>query len=235
MYRKKTITMIFLGIVILTVTTALSYALIMGNFAEIAFVPPVDPEDPETKSIPLSDSIINGAGSYLKAYSNLMLFLNRVEMADIDGVDYKEMGTILNNAVGDMEMAKEAYTGLKQSMDNTPYNPAVIDYLLAFDYKGLQEAYGLNASIFEQVGSYLGKGDVRGFFGHLLTSTGAILEQLYKMKESVDTENLPAIEDLWRINQDFSETMLFGQYAAKVFKNFIIKRGKEWEKFQKNY
>jgi hypothetical protein len=220
-YRKQTITMIFLGIVILTITTAVSYAYVMGNFGEIAYVPPVDPEEPELKSKPLSDFIINGAGSFLKSYANVLVFLNRVEIADIDGVDYKEMGTILNNAVGNMEMAKEAYTGLNQLMDNTPYNPAMIDYLLAFDYNGFQEVYGLNASIFERVGSYLGKGDVRGVFGHLLTNTADILEQLYKLKESVDTENLPAIEDLWRINQVFSQTVLLGQYGSSIFKNVL--------------
>jgi hypothetical protein len=212
--------MILLGIVILTITTALSYARIMANYGENAYVDPVDPLNPETKSKPLNTYIVNGAGSYLKAYANLMLFLNRVEMSDIDGIDYKEMGNILGNAVADMEKAKEAYTVLKQLMDTTPYNLNMIDYLLAFDYKGFQEVQGLNAPIFEQVGSYLGKGDVRGVFGYLLTSTADILDQLYQVKESVDIEKLPAVDDLWHINQDFSETMLFGQYAANVFKNF---------------
>jgi hypothetical protein len=213
--------MICLGIVILIITTSVSYARIMGNFTDIAYVVPVDPVDPDAKSKPLNTCIVNGAGSFLKAYSHVILFLTRVEMADINGVNYIELRNILNNAVVNMEMAKDAYINLKQLMDATPYNPAVIDYLLAFDYNGFQEAYGLNASIFEKVGSYLGKGDVRGVFGYLLTRTADILEQLYKMKESVDTEKLPEIEDLWRINQEFSETMLFGQYVSTTLKNLL--------------
>lgn len=220
-YQKKKVSMIFLGIVILIITTAFSYARIMGNYGEDVYVVPVDPLNPETKSKPLNTYIVNSAGSYLNAYSNLILFLNRFEMADVNGVNYVELQNILNNTVVNMEKAKETYINLKKLMDNTPYNPVMIDYLLAFDYNGFQEAYGLNASIFEQVGSYLGKGDVRGVFGYLLKSTTDILEQLYKLKESVDNEKLPNIEDLWRINQDFSETMLFGQYVSKTLKNIL--------------
>jgi hypothetical protein len=206
---------VFLIVIMLAVMYVYSYAYIMANYGENAY------QDPEKRSVQVNVYIVNGAGYFLKAYSDTLLLLNRVEMVDINGVNYVELQAILNNAVGSMENAKEAYTNLKQLADTTPYNPAMIDYLLDFDYNGFQGAYGLNASIFAQVESYLGRGDVNGFFGYLLTSTVDILEQLYKLKKSVDASEFPKIVALWRINQDFSEIMLCGQYAAKVFKNFI--------------
>ncbi len=64
---------------------------------------------------------------------------------------------------------------------------------------------------------FLGKGDVRGFFGRLLSDTDEILIKLYSIKVMVEADVFPDLSTLWRVNQDYAETILFGQFAAEVF------------------
>jgi hypothetical protein len=115
-----------------------------------------------------------------------------------------------------MEKAKENYEFLKQIADTTPYNPVVIDKLLSFDYSGFCRERGLNKDAFEDVKQFLGKGDARGVFNKILTDTTVILNSLNTIKISVDMKRFPLLSNLWRLNQRFAETLLFGQYCAEV-------------------
>ncbi len=214
---KKLFLKSFISLFVLMGINLMSFGLIMGNFGDCGFVEDEGKGLSIVKDISIKLYIIEGAGYFLNSYSDMHLFLNKVEMSELNGIDYKELRDILFRAIENMEKAKEAYYNLKQKADNTPYNQSVIDNLLSFDYKGFQKERGLNKKIFKDVESYLSKGDVRGFFTILLSNTEQILNKLYTIKESVDAEKFPEISTLWRINQDYSGTMLFGQYAAEIF------------------
>jgi hypothetical protein len=213
---KRLLAGILFAFIALFVTSNFSYPLIMGNFSENSFV------NPDVESTPLNTHIVNGAGFFLKSYSDTLLLLNRIETADINGIDYNELEILVSSAIENMHRSKEAYANLKQLADRTPYNQVMIAKLLSFDYNGFKHDKGFNPIVLKQVESYLGRGDVRGFYGHLLSATIDISTRLNTIKASIDAASLPKIETLWRINQEFSETMLFGQYAANVFKNFSI-------------
>ncbi|MCP5107333.1 MAG: hypothetical protein GY950_28360 [bacterium] len=146
-----------------------------------------------------------------------MLFLNKVEISELNGIDYNELGVIINRAVENMEQAKAHYVNLKQAADRTPYNQEVISLLVSFDYKTFKKERGLNSAVFRYVKKYLRRGDVRGVFSRLLAKTGVILDKLYRVKEYTDSEKFPELSLLWRLNQDYSETILFGQHAAEIF------------------
>ena len=195
----------------------MSFGLIMGNRGDCAF------GGGGEKGGSIKSYIIEGAGYFLNSYSDSLLFLNKIEMSETNGVDYNEIRGILYSAIENMENAKDAYSNLKQAADNTPYNQAMIDQLLSFDYTGFQSEKGMNESIFKTVESYLSKGDVRGFFTLLLSNSEQILTRLYTIKESVDTDTFPGLSNLWRVNQVFSETLFFGQYGSEVFFEIIGK------------
>jgi len=186
-------------------------ALIIANRGDCAFGGGGEKEGS------IKSYIIEGAGYFLSSYSDTLLFLNKIEMSELIGVDYKELRAILYRAIENMEKARDAYSNLKQMADNTPYNQAMIDQLLSFDYAGFQNEKVLNNTIFKTVESYLSKGDVRGFFTLLLSNSEQILNKLYTIKAWVDTDTFPGLSTLWRVNQVFSETMFFGQYGAEVF------------------
>lgn len=161
--------------------------------------------------------IVEGAGYYLQSYSDMLLLLNKVEMSEVYGLHYEEAQTIINSAIDRLENAKTAYLGLKTLAAVTPYNPDVINLLVTFDYKSFQKEKGLNPYIFNQVETFLSKGDIRGVYDKLYEDVDTILGKLYNVKYSLDKNEFPVIEELWRINQFYSESIAFGQGIAEVF------------------
>jgi hypothetical protein len=124
---------------------------------------------------------------------------------------------MINNTIAHVTNAKTKYHDLTQMADAAPYDQSFITELVNFDYVSLQQAKSLNSVIFNQVETYLSAGDIRGIFHKTLADTQQILDLLIPIKSAVDAETLPGTEDLWRVNQSYSETQLTGQYAAEVF------------------
>jgi hypothetical protein len=211
----KTLKILLVGIsaslIVLFVTSNFSYPLIMGNFGENLY------DYQKESSTRITVYIVEGAGNFLQAYSDILLLLNRVEMAGIDGIDYKEVEEMLDRAIMSLDQAKGAYERLTRETAYIPYNTTMIDKLLRFDYPGFEKERGLNAAVFKKVRSYLFIGDVRGIYRFLLENTVVISKQLHRIKEYVAAGKFPGISRLWRLNQDFAETILFGQHAAQVF------------------
>ena len=223
---KKTNQKIILGLLILGLFAFNSYSYVTFNWSDCAYRGECDGgESTSLIMVPMSMSmhtyIVEGAGYFLDSHSNFQAFLSRVEMSEINGVDYNELREILYKSIEDMEKAREAYYNLKITADNTPYKEPVIEALRAFDYDGFQEANGLIPYIFEKVKGYLSKGDVRGIYADALSSMESLLEKLYTVKESLDTDQFPEIKELWRINQFYSESLFTGQYTSEVFKYIL--------------
>jgi hypothetical protein len=205
----------FATLLVLLITNSI-YPLVMGNFSENAYDGSTD-DNTEKLTISLSNYIVNGAGYYLKAYSETLMFLNRVEMSEVAAQDFNEMLDIVNRAIDNIKIAGEYYRSINARLAYLPYDFNIFYRLLYFDYAGFQREKGLNASIFQKVRYYLGYGDVNGIFSTLQTDTENILSRLYTIKSMVEAGQYPDLENLWRINQQFSETMLFGQYTSEIF------------------
>jgi hypothetical protein len=206
---KTAILKVFLGIFILGFFHMQGIARYIVNTSEIAF------EEPGSTGI--RQYVIEAAGSFLKSQSDFLLFLNKIEMEEINGVDYAELQQVINNAVVHMENARAKYNALTQLADNTPYDQPTITVLMGFDYASFQGSKGLNSVIFNEVETYLSGGDVRGLYHQLLADTQFILDQLTVIKSDVDAEVIPGNSGPWQVNQSYCETLLFGQYAAEIF------------------
>jgi hypothetical protein len=217
---KKLISKFFLGVLILILFNSITYSRIVGNWAECGFGE-CGAESKSLTSFTIRIYIIEGAGYFLNSHSGIQAFLNRVELSELNGIDFNEMREILYKAIEDMEKAKASYYNLKQVADKTPYNPIMINFLLDFDYDGFQKEKGLNLTIFETVRNYLSKGDIRGIFSTFLTNNESILEQLYTIKELLDADKLPEISILWRLNQSYTDNQFFGQYTSEIFHEIL--------------
>ncbi len=163
--------------------------------------------------------IIEGAGYFLKSRSDLLLLLNKIELSELNGIDYLELQNIIKSVIENMENAKATYENLIAIAKETPYNESVIETLKNFDYPGFQENQGLNNEIFKEVENLLIKGDVTGVFEKFKDDLENILATMYEVKYTVDSNTFPEIAVLWEINQKYVYSLLFGQYVAVVCKN----------------
>lgn len=207
--NNSVILKLLLGVFVLFLFNNHVFTKLVHNGAKKGF------EEPESTII--QGYVIEAAGHFLESHSDFLLFLNRIELADLNGVDYSELQSMINNTIANMENAKTKYNELTQIADAAPYDQSFITGLLNFDYASLQQDKSLNSVIFNEVENYLSTGDIRGIFHKTLADTQHILDMLTLIKSAVDAETLPETEDLWRVNQAYSETQLVGQYAAEVF------------------
>jgi hypothetical protein len=161
--------------------------------------------------------VVEAAGYFLKSQADMFLFLSKIELSELEGTDFSELQTVIDRAVFNMRNANTKYSELAAAADAANYNQTVIDQLVSFNYVKFQKSKGLNRVVCDEVEAYLGAGDVRGVYYKLYRDTQQILDLLTVLKSAVDTNTLPGMEDLWRANRSFSNTFLFGQYAAEIF------------------
>ena len=174
-------------------------------------------DDSGEKYISIKSMIVDGAANYLAAYSDYLLFLNRVELSSENSPGYDEMQTFLHRCLEKLNRAKTAYLALNQNAANTPYNFEMIYNLIFFNYDLFQWERGLNPYIFKDVVKYLMYGNVNGIFDRMLSGTETLILKVSAVKLMADAYQFPDLHSIWRLNQLFSETLLFGQYAAEVF------------------
>jgi len=161
--------------------------------------------------------IILGGGYFLESHAGFQAFLNKVELAELSGIDYEEMQAVLQETISAIESARTYYYELMTLAQVTPYNQTVIEQLKSFNYSKFCSEKGLNPVILTRVENFLGQGDVTGILTDMYTRTVQLVEQLYTVKRDVDKNIFPSITILWQISQQYFDAYLGGQYTAMVF------------------
>jgi len=161
--------------------------------------------------------IVEGAGFYLSADTDIQALLEIIEMQDSRGLDFNQLARLVDSAAAHMKNAVETYRKLIEIAGGTPYNVDVQAALKNFDYNGFMLANGLNAATFGNVEKYLGNGDITGTLKKAYSDFKAISGLLNSIKTEVSTSKLPGLEIFWRLNETCAETSLFGSYVTRVF------------------
>jgi hypothetical protein len=165
--------------------------------------------------------IAEGAGYFLKSQSNFLLFLAKLETSELTHLNYVDLQEILLESKVNLELSKESYKLLVEIAEKTPYNNILLEQLQQFDYHKFEKNTGLNSVIFRSIAGFLKKGDIRGAYKHNYNSITTLLEKIGSIKSTIDSGLTPKLSDLWRINQSYSEIILFGQYATEVVFNIL--------------
>ena len=165
----------------------------------------------------IENYIIEGGGYFLKANSGISLFLNKVELSALNGVDYAELNAILNSAADNMQAACSTYENLIKLAEITPYDEAVTAALKTFNYNGFLKEKNLIPVIFNEVGEYLKRGDITGALKKIQEKFDEISTLLAAIRVEATAGNLPGTANLWVLNGKCCRALLFGQYIAEVF------------------
>lgn len=164
----------------------------------------------------LDNYVIDGAGYFLEAYSNTLLLMKKIEWTGKAGLNTHDMNLLVDNALENIESAREAYVNLTRAADNTPYNPVIIEKLKNFDYDAFQKDNGLNPGVFSSVKAYLATGDIRKLYYDFSSTVEEISGLLKQVKEQINAGNFAPVKEIWKLNGLFSESLLFGQYVSQV-------------------
>lgn len=208
--RKISRLLSFLSALILV--SNFSFGLIIFNESPIAFPIP-DGYSPDS----IENDVVQGAGYFLKSYSDFLLFLNKIELSVLEQTNYPELKGLISSAVKNLWEAKNSYTSLISIASATPYDQYIQGKLKTFNYLEFQVQGHFNQEIFKYVEGYLKAGDVTGAYIRFKSGIELILEILYRINQKIEENVLPDTVDIWKVNQAYSEGLLFGQYVAQVF------------------
>lgn len=209
-----------ISVLVLMVFAGQILAIVYANHSCYAYNNCLPPPGFKSFTSPtIGQLIIEGAGYFLASHYEMLRFLYKTELSEVNGVNYLELQEILISAIANMESASGTYKNLIQLARETPYDPAVIDKLMKFDYQGFMKKKSLTSDVFLKVQGFLAKGNVTGAYISMKASKDAIIAQLYAIKASLDANVFPDINQIYRANQAYHDTMLFGQYMADVFNN----------------
>ncbi len=210
---KQTIWKILTVLLVSVLASSNLFGVIWGNDLDSGF-------DGAGTVQPLAEvrgTVIRGAAHFLDAYSFVLVFMNRIECAELEGVDVPELRKLIGKAVESINAAAGSYVRLEKNTAPLPYNAEIINRLARLDFENFKVRHRLNGEIFQQVQLYLSGGDIRGVCRRLSMDISTISRHLTQMKEVLDGGGIPGIEEVWQLNHTFSSSLLFGQYVAMVF------------------
>jgi hypothetical protein len=208
--KNSKILKLIMVVIIITMLSMNVWGLVFHNESPIIF--PGDEKSPSLESY-----VVTGAAGFLRSYSSMLLFLNKIELSVYNDLDYSELQSVLNSAIEQMNDARSAYNDLNREVSLLPYNPEVVAELAVFDYNGFEKAKFSNPSVFSEVRGYLKDGNVKGIYQKTLSDIEGILNMLAVLKTKIDAGQFPALSDLYKTNQSYSQALLFGQYVAEIF------------------
>lgn len=231
---KKSIFSVLLMAMLMLFATPYAFGVVWGNDSPNGFEDPIPggtgstgtpsgsgllPESTKETGIDydLDYYVVQGAGHFLRAYADILVLSNRIELGGLCVSKDPDFKGLLDSASSQMNAAGNMYVKLKQQAAVTPYKPEVIDMLARFDYAGFQDAYRLNGTVFQEVIKYLKKGDIRGVYGHMSGDIENLMGGLDTIRRQMDTQGCVEIRDVWQLNQEAAQSYLFGQYVAMVF------------------
>jgi transcriptional regulator with XRE-family HTH domain len=216
---KKTMLQSVIALVLVFSLSNFVYSYLGYNWRECLNTPGCTCTFTPSSTIPtLKMYITMSAGYFLNSNSAYQAFLNRVELAELNGINLIEWKNIFNGAIDDMERAKKMYENFKIASAKLSYNDDMIVKLLNFDYDHFRNQNGLIKPIFEKVKAFLVNADINGLDSMVLFNMDTILNQLYTVKSILDKDLVPDVSILWRINQAYLEAHLFGQYMSEILK-----------------
>lgn len=208
---------IFVLVIILAVAQSNAFTIIWGNGAGGGYGNSADGESAVCGGSLIEYYIIEIAGHYLEAYSSILSFFNRVELADESSRDFFLWQSILNKAIIQMNQAQAAYDILIREAEAAPYNETVLSKLKNFNYYQFRIDRGLKIEIFQEVEEYLKQGDITGVFKRIRANFNEIGSRLTALHGEVSQGKMLALVSLWDLNELCSSTLLFGQYISRVF------------------
>jgi hypothetical protein len=219
--RNQMLMKVFMGAVISMMICTTGFTYVLGNGAGGVYG-----NNGGGKSLPIARAsssdqieylIQDGGGYFLDALSGIFAISNRIETADIKGVDYDNLQKQAAWALENIKNAKETYARLIPIAEATPYLEAAIYNLAHFEYETFMIKYSLNVQIFKEVEGYLKKGDITGAFKRIYAGILTMEKLLISINGAVKSKIMPGLSVVWQLNEVSSGTLLFGQYLARVF------------------
>ena len=206
---KKRLIRLMMGLVLIGISIAYLNAVMVLN----------DPESPfrGKTSVQVGDMITDSASELLQSASEAFLFLNEVEIAGKNGLNVGSALQRVDMAAARVEQALNLFKNIIAVGHEAGYENNRIGKLRDFSYGQFAKDNGLSEAIMGEVSAYLANGNVLGFYRRHARNLQKLLNTLQLIKTDLLAGKLSENQVLWSLLQQYSSTMMFGNYASLVF------------------
>ncbi len=165
----------------------------------------------------VNEYTFKGGTYFLEAYSNVIAYLKVVENEATEKLDTTEVQLYLDNALENVKLARDTFSQLKEEMLTASYNMISVKMLKNMDYIAFRVSISADKETFNQVSFYLKRADIPGLIGKMVSDMDAMMRTLKQLKLKIPMGIIASLPLSWELNRQFSESLMFGQYAAQVF------------------
>ncbi|MCP4150823.1 MAG: hypothetical protein GY757_23960 [bacterium] len=246
--KEKAIIKSLLILILFCLSTATGYANFVGNGSSAAYVNIRTSSDCVAAEIVPNEFIrffvVKAAIYLLDSQVEYIKFLHTLELSEINPSilddcregqqqpDEFDFNNFLNNALQKMDHSITNYDELLNHLDNHTYNCMMRDRLACYDYDALflrilgGDTPSAPDLLFEEIRSLLITCNIKLFYIQLLKKTKEIESQLRKLQSEIANETTAVtgydnLSKMWRINQNYTDTIRYGQYASEVFMDIL--------------
>ena len=206
---KKRISQLAIGLVLIGTSIAYLNAFWAAN----------DPYSPFPKktSLQIGSLITDSASQLLQSASEAFLFMNEVEIAELNGLNFGSALQRVDLASAKVEQALKIFNEIITVGSETGYDEVRIKKLKAFNYEQFARENGLSRETMTLVAKYLSQGNVLGFYYAHAANLKKLLNILNVIKKDLLTGKLSENKVLWSLLHRYNSTMMFSNYASLVF------------------
>lgn len=160
---------------------------------------------------------IEGTSSFLKSNADVFLLLNEVEIGYPDNLNFANALALTESAIGKLEEARAQYQEIIAVSQGSTYVDSRIKSLRQFNYAQFALQNNLNSEVMKSVQKYLAQGDIVGLYIKNIANMNNILRLLTEIKVQLGEGTTPPISNFWSLLQQYSDSILLGNYATIVF------------------
>jgi hypothetical protein len=172
---------------------------------------------PPTNDDDNNNTIINAASSFLHSYSNVLLLLQESELNTAIGFNFSRTKPAVETALNNLKYSRKEYARVLEIMKTACIDSSAVERLKDFDYGRFTSARRLNPCIMNIVSGFLSKGDLVGLFEKVVKDLDDTIINLSTIRNCLQQDIIPDLEDLRRLYQQYSDFMTFGYYCSLVF------------------
>ncbi|MGD2093030.1 MAG: hypothetical protein PVH61_43110 [Candidatus Aminicenantes bacterium] len=205
MKRKS---MIFIAFIFFF-TNIVVYGAIYGNDIVEGF--------PEPEAGNIESSVTEGSYLFFQGMAELMNLFDEAEKGAANEL-FPTSANLIDSAIGKFKMAKEKYVQAASIGKTVEKTRCSFTYLKTFDYSQFAEENWLMDEIVMDVKKYLANGDAVGFYMRIANDLENLINRLNALKEKLNSKPAFYRDDYWRLLQQASRMMLFGNYGTMVGK-----------------
>lgn len=180
---------------------------------------PVSADETEYKDSQINYYAGQCSSSLSKAYSEVLVLLQRIELMDNQQLDYKELIRHTDNAILSLGEGKKACSLSIRIANRAKDQSLQLKSLRIKDPAYVVKGVVVNDVIYKQFASYISNGDLAGYFKHLSRAFDQSRDTLVMIKKELRAGQVPDLKLFWSINELMSETTILNSYMTRALKS----------------